>query len=365
MALMVIGSACGAAGTTGTVDVWRLPEHGRLPRAVVDDGGTVHAVYVTGDGLEGDLWYVTRAPGDDTWSAPVRVNSAPGTVTGVGPIDGGQLALGRGGRVHVAWFRARPTTFFYTRSNEDGPGFEPQFGLASGDAVEASPAVTADDDGNVYMFWHSGAGEDADRSVFMSTSHDDGFVWDQPRVVNGEDAGACACCNVHALFDAGTLYVSYRGAGDNERRGQRLLTSTDGGLTFSDTLLDPWELRACPVSTTTLGPGPDAPVVAWETKGQVLVQSVASVGGDTPALAAEGSARTRRKNPTVAVNGQGAVLLAWGDGPGFRSGGSLHWQISDAEGRVVTTSGEAGETVPDASTPAVVALPDDTFAVVY
>ena len=60
------------------------------------------------------------------------MNSAEGTVTGFGPIDGGRLALGKNGRLHVAWMRISPTAFFYTRANEDGQGFEEQFAVASG-----------------------------------------------------------------------------------------------------------------------------------------------------------------------------------------------------------------------------------------
>ena len=96
--------------------------------------------------------YVTRPPGASGWSAPEQVNSAEGTVTGFGPIDGGRLALGKNGRLHVAWMRISPTAFFYTRTNEDGQGFEEQFAVASGDGVETGPSVAADHAGNVYLF---------------------------------------------------------------------------------------------------------------------------------------------------------------------------------------------------------------------
>ena len=52
-----------------------------------------------------------------------------------------------------------------------------------------------------YMFWHDGAGEDAHRSVYMTVSHDDGFVWEFARTVNAESEGACNCCNLRALTD--------------------------------------------------------------------------------------------------------------------------------------------------------------------
>ena len=132
------------------------------------------------------------------------------------------------------------------------------------------------------------------------------------------------------------MHVSYRGAGDNVRRGQRLLTSTDHGRTFSDRLVQPWELGACPVSTTSLFAGPGGLTVAWETQGQVYF---AGAGRLDDARSPPGEARFRRKNPAVAVDAGGDTLLAWGDGPGFSFGGSLHWQVFDPAGRPV---GEPG-----------------------
>ena len=253
--LLLFGGGRAAVAQSTSVVVLRVPDAGRLPHAVIDDAGTVHVVYVVGEGRGGDLMYVTRGPGASTWSEPVRVNSEPGTVNGVGPIDGGQLALGRENRLHAAWFQRRPIEFFYTRTNEDGNGFEPQFGVAAGAGVEAGPSIAADRAGNVFLFWHAGAGEDAGRSVYMAVSRDAGTNFEPVRPVNPKAAGACNCCGLRALSDAaGTVYLSYRGAGANIRRGQRLLTSRDAGRTFTDELIHPWELGACPVSTTIRAP---------------------------------------------------------------------------------------------------------------
>jgi len=75
--------------------------------------------------------YATRGRGAASWSEPLRVNSEPESVTGIGPIDGGQLALGKDNRVHVTWFLIRTVEFFYTRTNDEGTGFETQFGVAA------------------------------------------------------------------------------------------------------------------------------------------------------------------------------------------------------------------------------------------
>ena len=128
VALLSVSGGCGPvssgnnAATTDSVVQWRVPDGGRLPHAVIDDEGTTHLIYVQGEPVEGDLMYVTRGPDASTWSEPTRVNSEYGTVTGIGPIDGGHLALGRDNRLHVTWFRISPVEFFYTRTSADGAG---------------------------------------------------------------------------------------------------------------------------------------------------------------------------------------------------------------------------------------------------
>jgi len=130
---------------------------------------------------------------------------------------------------------------------------------------------------------------------------------------------------------------------------------------FEDALIDPWELRACPVATTTLVAGEDGPTVAWETRGQVWLAAVSDLG---TRFAPAGQAESRRKNPALAVNARGETLFAWADGPGFRSGGTLHWRLVGPD-RQVLAHGDAGASVPESSIPAVVAAPDGTFVLIY
>ena len=95
--------------------------------------------------------------------------------------------------------------------------------------------------------------------------------------------------------------------------------------------------------------------------------------GDDQHRAAEGSDRVsppgtadkRRKNPAVGVNRRAETLLAWGDGPGFMSGGTLHWQLFDAAGRPRGEEGGTGEPIPARSVPTIAVRPDGSFVVVF
>ena len=368
--LVVVAAAVLAAGWLAVdflgrpdVEVARIPEGGRMPRAVIDPAGAVHAIYFEGVMSGGDLLHVSRAAGGSGWTDPVRVNSDRRSAIGMGPMDGGHVALDGAGRLHAVWFQTNPARIYYARSAPGGAAFEPQRTLWQEDhRIEAAPSVAAGGDGGVYVFWHAGAGQDADRAVYMTASNDGGDTFGPARRVSKAGEGACGCCNLAALAGgSGTVHVSYRSARENVRRDQRLLVSEDAGRTFEDRPIDEWEIGACPVTTTTLSTAPDVVRVAWETDGRVFYAPVDRL--DAP-VEPDGEIRFRRKNPVVAVNSRGDTLLAWGDGSGLRAGGTLHWRLFDAAGRPL---GEQGNdtSVPSGSAPWAVVKPDDSFLLLF
>jgi hypothetical protein len=82
----------------------------------------------------GDIFHVRKAPGVTEFSRPIRVNSVPGSAVAIGSVRGAQIAIGKGGRVHLAWLgssTAQPrgpnnaTPMHYARVNDAGTAFEP------------------------------------------------------------------------------------------------------------------------------------------------------------------------------------------------------------------------------------------------
>src|SRR5262249_43609235 len=167
--------------------------------------------YFKGDPGAGDLYYVRREPGKTAFSDPLRVNSQAGSAVATGTIRGGQLALGKGNRVHVAWNGSGkalpkgqgkyPQPMLYSRLNDSGTAFEPQRNLMQlTDALDGGGTVAADSDGNVYVAWHAGrlgnlAGE-GKRQVWVARSTDEGRTFATETPAFAEPTGACGCCGM-------------------------------------------------------------------------------------------------------------------------------------------------------------------------
>src|SRR5436305_71483 len=103
--LFVLALWFGVAGTIQAgekqVSVLKTPDRGIQPQALIDGKGVLHLLYFQGEAKAGNLIYVRRE--GDKFSAPLRVNSQEGSAIAIGTIRGGHLALGKNGRVHVAW----------------------------------------------------------------------------------------------------------------------------------------------------------------------------------------------------------------------------------------------------------------------
>src|SRR5262249_21185542 len=115
----------------------RAPDHGIQPQVAVDAKGVVHLLYFKGDPAGGDVFYATSKDGAH-FGHPLRVNSQAGSAIALGAIRGAQLALGKDGRVHVAWSGShsalpaapgKAVPMLYARLDDKGSAFEPQRNL--------------------------------------------------------------------------------------------------------------------------------------------------------------------------------------------------------------------------------------------
>src|SRR5215831_12521310 len=285
----VTSTSVGMADSLSVVLI-RVPGNGIQPEAVVDSRGITHVLYFAGEPQAGDLFYVRSKDYGQTFSAPVRVNSQPGSAIAIGTIRGGQIAIGRGGRVHVTWngsntakpegvhnpANGQPTApFLYTRSNAEGTQFEPQRNLTTrGYFIDGGGSIAADASGGVYAAWHAAPvdgqpGEDH-RLLWIARSTDDGATFAAEQPAWGEPTGACGCCGVRMFAGpSDTLYLLYRSATAMIHRDVFLLQSNDKGRTFRGSRVQPWEIGACPMSSMSITSSASRVFGAWETAGQV------------------------------------------------------------------------------------------------
>lgn len=326
------------------VAVGRLPDGGIQPQAAVDGMAGVHMIFFRGTPAHGDLFYMASADGGRSFAAPIQVNSIPGSAIATGTVRGGQIAIGRSGRVHVAWNGSQSagpgaTPMFYTRLNAERTAFEPQRSVMhAGYNIDGGGAVAADRDGHVYVVWHAnvpGEREEGQRRVWVARSDDDGRTFEHERAVFDEPTGACGCCGLGAFADRrGALYVLFRSAFEVMNRDMYLLTSRDLGRHFDGKRIDRWTVGACVMSTEAFAEGVSGVFTAWETKGQIYLARIDDRGRVSQLVAAPGDDRTR-KHPALAVGGDGTVLLAWTEGTAWSKGGAAAWQLFSANGRPI------------------------------
>lgn len=377
--LLTIWVAIDATSFAGDpVTLSKTPAGGIQPQAILDAKGRLHLLYFQGEAKGGDLMYVRREAGK--FSQPQRINSQDGSAVATGTIRGGHLAIGKDGRVHVAWNgsgTAEPKNpimgmpMMYTRSNDAGTGFEPQRNLMTKSAVlDGGGSLAADRNGNVYVAWHGlGAdlakGED-NRKVWVAISSDDGKTFAVEKSAWNEKTGACGCCGMRGFADGqGSAYFVYRAATLKTNRGMYLLRSDDLGKSFTGMQLDNWEIENCPMSSEAMAEGPGGVYVAWETQGQIHFARVqpGKAAVDAPkAIPGKGG---NRKHPALAVNKNGDLIVAWTEGTGWSRGGNLAWQVYNKAGNPTSNAGRQNGAIPVWGLPTVVAEPDGRFTIFH
>jgi hypothetical protein len=366
------------AGQPAKVTLLRVPDKGIQPQVAVDGKGIVHLIYFRGDPAHGDLFYVHSGDGGASFSRPIQVNSTPGSAIAIGNIRGGHLALGKNGRVHVAWngtdkAAAKGPTgewpMLYTRLNDAGTSFEKERNvIQTAYGLDGGGSLAADQAGNVYVAWHApepGARGEDSRCIWVAHSTDGGKTFAREKRANTEPTGACGCCGMRAFADSkGALYLFYRAAKEEVHRDMYLLASADKGDHFRGERIHEWEVNTCPMSSAAFAEGSGRVIEAWETNGQVYFARTERESGRRPQpIAAPGDDRGR-KHPAVAVNGREETILAWTEGMGWNRGGSVAWQVFGPDGQPTRERGRA-EGVPTWSLVAVFARPDGSFTVVY
>jgi hypothetical protein len=378
--IVLVATRAGLAADPQRVDVVDAPDGGIQPQAVADSKGGVHLVYLKGDPAKSDVYYARAEPGETSFSRPIRVNGEHGSAIAVGTIRGAQLAVGRTGRVHVAWNGSGQgkvknpnggAPMLYARLNDSGAAFEPERNLMTRtNGLDGGGSVAADGDGRVFVAWHGrtsdALGGERARQFFVARSDDDGktFAHEMPAVDRA--TGACACCGTRAFVDRrGGLLALYRAATDDVERGMILVASRDHGAHFEEKPLQPWRISTCPMSSESLAEGPGGILAGWETAGRVYFATIDREGlRSTNPISPPGDA-AGQKHPALAANERGETIVVWTEGTGWQRGGDLAWQVYDADGKLTETRGRRPHAIPVWGLATVVARADGSFVIIH
>jgi hypothetical protein len=360
------------------VSLIRVPNRGIQPQVMMDGNGVLHMIYFYGRHGGGDIFYVRSRDAGNRFSEPIRVNSQSESVIATGNIRGAQLAIGKNGRVHVAWMgssKAEPRgpdkalPMLYTRLNDEGTAFEPQRNLIqSAYGLDGGGSLAADETGNVEVAWHapeSGLEGEGNRRVWIVRSRDEGKTFTPEKAISDGRTGCCGCCGMRAFAARnGGVYILYRSAAQKIHRDTYLLSAKNLNGKFQSERLDTWEVANCPMSSFALTESGGKILAAWESDGQVRFTHIdPATGKHAEPISAPGS-RGGRKHPVIAGNANGMTILVWTEGMGWNRGGSVAWQVFDKEGRPTAEKGQANG-VPAWSLVAVFTRPDGGFTIIY
>lgn len=366
-------------GAGPDVDVQRVPGNGIQARVTTGPKGKVHLVYYKGRPEAGNLYYVSAKNGTSKFSKPIQVNSQSGSAISMGTIRGAQVALGRRGRLHVAWNgskKAKPqaaggqTPMLYTRLNDSGAAFEKQRNLInSKTGLDGGGAVAADSKGNVYVMWHAfgkGVKNEQNRRLFVVRSKDDGKTFSKERPAIKQNTGCCACCGLGSTVDAdGRVFVLYRAATQSTERGMVLLVSKNQAKSFKGQAINRWKLNSCIMSSANLTRNSNGVLATWEHKQQVFVAPIDSKSQKLgKAIAAPGRG-PKRKHAFAVANKNGEILLVWTEGTGWNKGGAIVWQVFNAQGKPIKAASGKKQGLAAWSFPAAYVRKDGGFTILF
>ena len=323
-----------------------IPTGGTVPDAQIDSRGVIHLVYLAGE----DVFYVKSSDRGKTFSAPIRVNSEPGSASGA-KYRGPDLAVGKGGRIHVVWYsnayqRKLPkdqTGVFYAHLDPSGAAFTPARNLNHRPSDNYS--LAADNAGKVAVFWTA-------EGAFVNRSEDDGETFsDATRI---DQADPCECCATRAFFSPdGNLSFFYREKAQNIRDMYLMVFSAGDGQSSKEKVsATSWPINACPMTGAYLTGGNGKNLVAgWETKGRINFARLDRAG--RPLAPGEIKVSEKGKYPVALTAPDGTTLVAW------KAGEALAWQMVDRKGN---PQGEPGSSPSNsANRPAGVVTKDGDF----
>jgi hypothetical protein len=320
-----------ADDNVGRVRTIPVPGHGRPVVARTDGKGTIHLLFDS----EGGPKYAKSADDGATFSPAIPVIAGGTQAEGL-EYSAWDMAVGRGGRVHVAmgtnaWKLKLPQEqwgFFYASLAPGAAAFSPARNINRKPSEGFS--LAADEKGNVTACWLS------DR-LYANVSRDDGETF-APYVELNARYNPCNCCTTSAAYGAdGRLAVLYREETNNERDMHLVLwDQVRGEMARKRVGRTPWKIDACPMSYYAVTRDREGYLAVWPTRGQIDFARLDGEGDPSGPAEIETPGRSGMRTGMLALGApDGSMLVAW------KKDGRTGWQLYDGDGKASGPAGSA------------------------
>lgn len=316
----------GAARVT-TVSV---PGGGTPVVAKTDEEGAIHLLCESEDGPK----YV-KSLGGVIFGPVIPIVTGGSQAAGL-EYSGWDLAVGKGGRVHVAlstnaWKLKLPQEewgFYYASLDPEASAFSPVRNINRKPSEGFS--LAADGKGNVTACWLSD-------KLYANVSHDNGETF-APFIELNPRYNPCNCCTTSAVYGGdGRLAVLYREETNNERDMYLVLWEQKRGeMSRTRVSRTSWKLDACPMSYYAIARERSGYVAVWPTKGQIYFARLDGRGEPLPPAEIRTPGTSGMRTGMLALSApDGSTLVAW------KKHGQLGWQLYGVDGRPSGPPGSA------------------------
>ena len=314
--------ATNADDGTGKVTTIAVPGGGKPVVARTDKEGAIHLLFDSADGPK----YAKSTDNGLTFGPAIAVVAGGPRQAGL-EYSAWDLAVGKGGRIHVAmstnaWKLKLPEEewgFYYASLDPDTAAFSPVRNINKKPSEGFS--LAADDKGNLTACWLSG-------KLYANVSHDGGETF-APCVEIDRTLDPCNCCTTSATYGRdGRLAVLYREETGNERDMYLVLWDQDRGrverMRVGST---PWKIDGCPMTYFTVIPDRAGYVAVWPTKGQIYFAHLDGRGDPSGQAEIQTPGSSGMRTGVLGLTApDGSTLVAWA------KDGQVGWHLYDAEG---------------------------------
>lgn len=297
------------------------------PSVQIDDHGIVFVAWVEEDkDIRTILFAKSDEPGGPL-GTPVAVNQPTEQV--YYRQESPALAV-RGDEVVVSWSQTHPKMtpdkpfageLRLSRSIDGGLTFAPSVLVNDdGQVIQHTfDSIRIAPDGAVHMAWIDGREGKKEPGTFVARSTDQGRAVTKNVKIDDE---TCVCCRTAVATSAdGVVYVAWRKIFEGHVRETVVSKSTDGGETFSSSIVvgnDHWVYPACPHRPASLGVDRQGRLyVVWYTEGAEEMPAIYLAYSDDQGQTFSTKKQLNRSkgtfpdHPQMAVDPAGRIVVVW------------------------------------------------------